>query len=576
MKFIICVFLFSFCAVAQEFQPKSNPFNFEAITLPIYYFPFYDSVQVIEIDYYTQSLAQGAMNDAMYPRGGSSYHDAMMMNRMNGYLVRNLKGEIIANYGVLNVSQLNLSAPDSCQIITHKQRLNSIKNQGHFSFQQTLKDYCGYGYLISRVFIPQKHSEMPERGVQLLGVLDTLGKIAIPMNHVSVDYTDGEYLVERYSRLVYRPLTITVKSESSDQKVENDLKRFAIYDSTFQLTFAGSDIPLKRISKNRYVKLNSGAISFIDRFGNSLQSKTYLSISDASYSDLMIYNSKRNDTIYQGLLSRQLEEVTPAIFSSIIPFEHGFKVQDAQKRNGLLNLEGKLIVPFDLEALTINYRRDKFIVFTQYVEVPNGKMQCSGLIDSAGKVLLPAVYWEIGTFYNKITTVKKDNKWGLINRSGELLCPIIYDSFGQLHRNFIEITSNGKLGLLDQSGKVVFEPNYTYLVWYDSLIHYGTENNEFFIFDYKSGATYEHNFGKLMPQVNGLSFYVEDKKYGVVSSKGKLLISAQFDKVHGYRNNRALVQQNGKYGLIDENGKIVKAVNYTGYKYDKEGNYVLE
>jgi hypothetical protein len=62
----------------------------------------------------------------------------------------------------------------------------------------------------------------------------------------------------------------------------------------------------------------------------------------------------------------------------------------------------------------------------------------------------------------------------------------------------------------------------------------------------------------------------------VVSSKGKLLISAQFDKVHGYRNNRALVQQNGKYGLIDENGKIVKAVNYTAYKNDKEGNYVLE
>ncbi len=576
MKIFLCFFLVSFCAVAQDFQPKSNPFNFAAITLPIYYFPFYDSVQVIEIDYYTQSLEQGAMHDAMYPRGGSSYHDAMMFNRMNGYLVRNLKGEIIANYGVVDVKQLNLSAPDSCQKITHNQRLNSIKNQGYYSHQKTMKDFYGNGYFVSRIFVPKQRSEMPEMGVVLFGILDTLGKIAIPMNHVSIDYTDGEYLVERYSRLVYRPLTITVKSESSDQKDENDLKRFAIYDSTFQITFAGSDIPLKRISKNRYAKLTSGAISFIDRFGNSLQSKTYLSISDASYSDLMIYNSKRNDTIYQGLLSRQLEEVTPAIFSSIISFEHGFKVQDIQKRNGLLNVEGKLIVPFDLEALTINYRRDNFIVFTQYVEVPNGKMQCSGLIDSTGKLLLPAVYWEIGTFYNKITTVKKDNKWGLINRSGELLCPIIYDSFGQLHRNFIEVTINGKLGLLNLSGKVILEPNYTYLVWYDSLIHYGNENNEFFILDYKTGATYKHNFGKLMPQVNGLSFYVKDKKYGVVSSKGKLLISAQFDKVHGYRNNRALVQQNGKYGLIDEFGKTFKALNYTGYKYDKEGNYVLE
>lgn len=575
MKKFLCFFLVSFCAVAQDFQPKSNWFNFEGITLPIYYFPFYDSLQVIEIDYYTQSLEQGAMSDAMFPRGGSSYHDAMLMNRMNGYLVRNLKGEIIANYGVLNVSQLNLSAPDSCQIITHKQRLNSIKNQGHYSYQKTMKDFYGNGYFVSRIFVPKQRTEMPERGVQLFGILDTLGKIAIPMNHVSVDYADGEYLVERYSGLFYeRNIVPSIKVSNTQEKSEN--KRFAIYDSLFQLTLLGSDIPLKRISTNRYATQSQSFVSFMDRFGNPIKTNPYQQISDTRINNLLIYTISKNDTLYQGLVSRQLEEVTPAIFSSIIPFEHGFKVQDAQKRNGLLNVEGKLIVPFELEAVTIEHRRDNFIVFTQYVEVPNGKMQCSGLIDSTGKVLLPAVYWEIGTFYNNITTVKKDNKWGLINCSGELLCPIIYDRFDQLHRNFIEVTSNGKLGLLDLSGKVIIEPNCTYLVWYDSLIHYGTENNEFFIFDFKLGATYKHNFGKLMPQVNGLSFYVKEKKYGLVSSKGKLLISAQFDKVHGYRNNRALVEQNGKFGLIDENGKIVKTVNYTGYKYDKEGNYVLE
>lgn len=575
MKTILCFFFVSFCAVAQEFQPKSNPFNFAAITLPIYYFPFYDSVQVVEIDYYTQSLEQGAMHDAMYPRGGSSYHDAMMFNRMNGYLVRNLKGEIIANYGVVDVKQLNLSAPDSCQKITHKQRLNSIKNQGYYSHQKTMKDFYGNGYFVSRVFVPKQRTEMPERGVQLVGILDTLGKIAIPMNHLSIDYADGEYLVARYSSMFYeRNLVPNIKESKSEDK--NEYKMYAIYDSLFQLTLPGSEIPLRRISANRYATESQSFVSFMDRFGNPIKTNQYKQISDTRIYNLFIYTISKNDTLYQGLLSRQLEEVTPAIFSSIIPFEQGFKVQDAQKRNGLLNIEGKFIVPFDMDALTINYRRDNFIVFTQYVEVPNGKMQCSGLIDSTGKMLLPAVYWEIGTFYNKIATVRKDNKWGLINHSGELLCPIIYDSFGQLHRNFIEVTSNGKLGLLNLSGKVILEPNYTYLVWYDSLIHYSNENNEFFILDYKTGATYKHNFGKLMPQVNGLSFYVKDKKYGVVSSKGKLLISAQFDKVHGYRNNRALVQQNDKYGLIDEFGKIVKVPNYTDYKYDKEGNYVLE
>jgi hypothetical protein len=575
MKTILCFLLVSYCSIAQEFQPKSNPFKFEEITLPIYYFPFYDSVQVIEIDYYTQSLEQGAMQDAMYPRGGSSYHDAMMINRMNGYLVRNLKGEIIASYGVSDVKQLNLSTPDSCQKITHKQRLNSIRNQGYYRYQKTMKDFYGKGYFVSRNFVPKQRTEMPERGVQLIGVLDTLGKIAIPLNHLVIDYADGEYLVERYSNLFYEAAIVPKIKEATNED-KSEIKRFAIYDSLFQLTLPGSAIPFRRISENRYATQSQNFVSFMDRYGNLIKTNQYKQISETRINNLLIYTISKNDTLYQGLLSRQLKEMTPAIFSSIIPFEEGFKVQDVQKRNGLLNVEGKLIVPFELEAVTIEYRRDNFIVYTQYVEVPNGKMLHSGLIDSTGKLLLPAVYWEIGTFYNKITTVKKDNKWGLINRSGERLCPIVYDRIGQLHRNFIEVTSNGKLGLLDPSGKVILEPSYTYLVWYDSLIHCGNENNEFFIFDYKSGATYKHNFGKLMPQVNGLSFYVNEKKYGLVSSKGKLLISAQFDKVHGYRNKRALVEKNGKFGLIDENGKIVNAVIYPDFKYDKEGNYVLE
>jgi hypothetical protein len=314
----------------------------------------------------------------------------------------------------------------------------------------------------------------------------------------------------------------------------------------------------------------------MDRYGNPLHPNNYHSIRQLSYTDLMLYKVYKNDTLLYGLLSRQLEELTPAIFSSVQTSQNGIMVRDRQQRNGYLNLQGKQIVPFELDAKTIDYRRDSFIVYTRYVEVPNGKMLCSGLIDHTGKVLLPPVYWQIGDFDKEIARIQKDNKWGFINRSGEVVCPIIYNNVGYLNRNFIEVFKDSKRGLVDRSGKVILEPNYKYVKWIDSMIHYGNDQDEHFIYNFQSGEKYKHSFGYLIPQVNGLSFYKKGEKYGLVDAQGRLLISAKFEKIRAYRNNRAVVELNGKFGLIDEHGKIVQAITYDDYSYDNEGNYVLK
>jgi hypothetical protein len=304
--------------------------------------------------------------------------------------------------------------------------------------------------------------------------------------------------------------------------------------------------------------------------------KNYISLFDAPNGDLLIYTSRRNDTLYQGILSRQFEEITPAVFKSIVPQQYGFMLTDRSDRIGFIDHLGRSIVSFELNAVTIDYRRDHFTVFTKYVDVPNGKMLCSGLIDSNGRILLPPEYWEISTFNNEIATVKKDNKWGFINRTGEVLCPIQYNGIGQLHRNLIEVLWGNKKGLVNRSGRVILEPDCSYISWYDSLIHYGKGQDAYYILDLKSGETYQHAFGQLIPQVNGASFYMKDKKYGLVSAKGKLLIPAHFDKVWSFRNNIALVEINGKFGLIDGNGKAVQPLKYSEYAYDNEGNYLLK
>jgi len=198
MKILLYFLLFTLNLTAQEFQRIVNPFGLQDVTLPVYYYPFYDDVQIIEVDYFQHSLQQGALEDAIHPRGGSSYHDALSFDRENGYLVRNISGKIIANYGVMNVDQLQLLPPDSCKTITHHERMNVDQSNALVPFQQLIKKRCGAGYHISRLFVPQQRTEMPEMGVELFGVLDTFGNIAIPMENYSIDYANGDYLVHRY------------------------------------------------------------------------------------------------------------------------------------------------------------------------------------------------------------------------------------------------------------------------------------------------------------------------------------------------------------------------------------------
>ncbi|PHR47052.1 MAG: hypothetical protein COA32_09010 [Fluviicola sp.] len=576
MKTLFFFLFLSLSFTAQEIQLGQKPLYNREISLPIYYFPFYDSLQIIEVDYYSQSVKQGALNDMRYPRGGSYLHDAMRFNRPNGYLIRNRSGEIVANYGVMNLKGLELSSPDSCETIPHLKRMNSIRNSGHHQYEKAIHELSGYGYPISRFFVPEQRTEMPEMGVELYGVMDTLGNIAIPMDNISIDYAHGEYLVHRFTGLhnnqgIYR----ISKAEPQERYIEPQ-KPFAIYDSTFQLTMEGADGPLQRLGKNCYAIIKQGDVSFIDRYGNPLHPNNYHSIHQLNYTDLILYSVYENNKLLHGLLSRQLEEVTPAIFSSVQPFQHGIMVRDRQQRNGYLNLQGEQVVPFELDSKTIDYRRDSFIVYTQYVEVQNGKMLCEGLIDKAGNILLPPVYWKIDHFNKGLARIQKDNKWGLINESGKIVCPIIYDNVGYLKRNFVEIIQDNKRGLVDRSGKVILEPKHTYVNWIDSMIHYGNDQDEYFIYNLQSGEKYKHNFGYLTPQENGLSFYKEEEKYGLVDDQGNLLISAKFEKVHAYRNNRAVVQLNGKFGLIDEYGKIILDIKYKNYGYDSDGNYELD
>ena len=576
MKTWLWCILLSFSVQAQELNFGRGPVNLnQYAALPVYYYPFYNGVQIIELDYFTQSVKQGEINDALFPRGGSNAHDAMMFNRPNGYLLRAQNGEIIANYGALISHEMTFDHPDSCTIITHKERMEQPHIVNYHSPFFSFKDQYGYAYRISRLFVPQQRTEMPEMGVELIGLLDTLGNVVLPMNHHSIDYADGEYLVHRDTRTLLVDEVWPIDMYNNLGQYSGELLPYAIYNDQFELTLDGNNGPLRRLKKDCYVRTVNGQVIFMDSHGEKKHPNKYNYVQDARHSDLLIYAEYRDSAMFQGLLSRDLEEITPAIFQSIISMREGFMVRDGKLRNGFLDPKGKTVVPFEREAQTIEVRRDGFISFTNYRDVPNGQMLHEGLMAMDGTVILEPVYWQVDGFQNGLARIQKDNKWGLVNRAGEIVLPIEYQNVGHARRNFIDIHQDMKRGLVDHSGKIVLEPKYAQVFWLDSMIHYADIDGNFTLFNYETGEHFQHFHGKLIPQENGLSFCVKGEKFGLLDQEANYIIPPKFEKIHAYRNNRAVVKYNGKYGLIDEKGNYVKAIKYISFTYDDNGYYLL-
>lgn len=88
------------------------------------------------------------------------------------------------------------------------------------------------------------------------------------------------------------------------------------------------------------------------------------------------------------------------------------------------------------------------------VETPDG----FGLIDTEGKFILPPSYDDLDwDSYNNISIATKDGKSGIFSRSGEQLTPLCYDHILNCSEGLIAAKKNGRYGYLRKDGSVAID-----------------------------------------------------------------------------------------------------------------------
>lgn len=122
-----------------------------------------------------------------------------------------------------------------------------------------------------------------------------------------------------------------------------------------------------------------------------------------------------------GILDYQNRLLVPCEYDNIQKVFEQHVVAVKNGKMGIVNLNNTPEVPFEYETINERLRNG---LFSFGVTVSPGK-QNRGLVDSTGRVVVPANYQAVAQFYHcDLMKVSNNGKWGILDRSGKLRTPL--------------------------------------------------------------------------------------------------------------------------------------------------------
>jgi hypothetical protein len=239
-----------------------------------------------------------------------------------------------------------------------------------------------------------------------------------------------------------------------------------------------------------------------------------------------------------------------------------------------------------------------------YPVISGGKY---GFMNTQGKLMIPAMYNEVGPFQEGLAVVSKDDKFGIIDKKNQMLVDFQYDEILEFVQNRAIVRKGEKYGVIDRLGKIIFPLVFDDISFTGSF--YDTEKDEKIqLYDlnfqevanvlevaiepsYFQSMSKQHPEYEFIGELDRISNRAVVKVAGqlnYIDSSGKLILTNPLEwfpdalSVAKSNNGFAVYRKKEKYGLIDINGKVVQknvfesSGPFTGFWPVKDkGNWAL-
>ncbi|WP_299458305.1 WG repeat-containing protein [uncultured Microscilla sp.] len=185
-----------------------------------------------------------------------------------------------------------------------------------------------------------------------------------------------------------------------------------------------------------------------------------------------------------------------------------------------------------------------------------------GVIDTAGQVVIKAVYDWHGYFKEGIAPVKRNNKYGFINSKGKEITPIQYDVVEDFSEGRAFVMQNHQYSIINRKGKEVVKLSYDYVDEFKNGLAKCYLNGKWGFIDLQGNEVVSLKYHKVYLFNEGLAAVQwhngYDYKWGFINKKGEVVIPFIYDDVNSFgQSGVADVTYNNVHQTINKKGKCL-------------------
>jgi len=363
LLFLIPTLLFGQFPQPGKNEPTGEP--------DIYYYKFYNGVQMIEFDYLSAYHRKVNYLEQAQPRA-LTWEMVLGPPHPNVYLFRNESGVIVKQFGIT----------DTTKLLNVQESIKTAKP--HNSFEARFGSVIGFSHITTRYF-PYYLVGSKLIG---LGLIDSLGNEVLPQEFDVIWQTDNLFITRKGDTNELRDINLTVKFASNE---------FRLQPAQFHRGFA--DI------------IKDGKCGLLNSAGKIIVPCKYDMLIDQYNEEGLAKVCKNGLT---GYVDTSGKEVITCKYQSAGCFKEGLLDVRYKEKWGYIDTNGKTIIP---------HKYDIGIWFEDglaRVAKKEAGQYYFGFIDKEGNEVIPLVYSNAKDFKNGIAEVMVDGKWVKIDKNGNI------------------------------------------------------------------------------------------------------------------------------------------------------------
>ncbi|MBK8953756.1 MAG: WG repeat-containing protein [Chitinophagaceae bacterium] len=198
-----------------------------------------------------------------------------------------------------------------------------------------------------------------------------------------------------------------------------------------------------------------------------------------------------------------------------------------------------------------------------------------GFMNKTGALAIPCKYDSVGSFSEGVATVRFNNKWGFIYQDDDTLTSCRFDYAYNFSKGIAVVRMNGKYGYFTKTGDMLIPCRYDNAYTFKDELAIVRMGNQFGFVSKKGDQVIPCSYDDAFDFNEGLAAVQKNGLFGYIDMQENTVVSFQFEEAGSFSGGLALVKKDGLYGYIDKTGKLLIPARYKSASSFNNGTAIV-